>query len=57
VRLGGQLVHPGIVHANLASAFNTLPTPLLALMAFLLAFLVALAGGAVRNRVRARRPD
>ena len=54
VRVGAQLVHPGVVHANIASAFSTLPTPLLALIAFLLAFSLALAGGALRNRIRAR---
>ncbi|HEY4428423.1 MAG TPA: hypothetical protein VGN08_09495 [Solirubrobacteraceae bacterium] len=54
VRVGAQLVHPGVVHANIASAFSTLPTPLLALIAFLLAFLLAVAGGALRNRIRAR---
>jgi hypothetical protein len=57
VRLGGQLIHPGVVRASLSSAFNALPTPLLALVAFLLAFLLAVAGGAARNRIRARRPD
>jgi hypothetical protein len=57
VRVGAQLVHPGVVHANVASAFSTLPTPLLALIAFLVAFLAAVAGGALRNRIRARRSD
>jgi len=55
VRVGAQVIHPGVVHANVASAFSTLPTPLLALIAFLLAFLLAVAGGALRNRIRARR--
>jgi hypothetical protein len=57
VRVGAQLIHPGVVHANVASAFSTLPTPLLALMAFLLAFVLAVGGGALRNRIRARRSD
>jgi hypothetical protein len=57
VRLDGQVIHPGVVHASIASALSSLPTPLLAILAFLLAGLLAVAGGAVRNRVRAGRSD
>ena len=57
IRVGGQLIHPGVVHANIASALSSLPTPLLALTAFLLACLTAVGGGALRNRIRARRSD
>jgi hypothetical protein len=57
VKVGAQLIHPGVVHANVASALSTLPTPLLALIAFLLASALAFAGGALRNRIRARRSD
>jgi hypothetical protein len=57
VRVGSQLIHPGVVHANIASAISSLPTPLLATIAFLLACLIAFAGSVLRNRVRARRPD
>jgi hypothetical protein len=57
VKVGGQLIHPGVVHANIASALSSLPTPLLALTAFLLACLTAVGGGALRNRIRARRSD
>ncbi|MCW2970941.1 MAG: hypothetical protein JWO23_2068 [Solirubrobacterales bacterium] len=57
VRVGAQLIHPGVVHANVASALSTLPTPLLALIAFLLASVLAVAGSALRNRIRARRSD
>jgi hypothetical protein len=57
IRLGNSLVHPGVVHANIASAFSSLPTPLLVMVIFLLACLVLVAGGAVRNRIRARRID
>jgi hypothetical protein len=57
VKVGAQLIHPGVVHANIASALSALPTPLLALIAFLLASVLAVAGSAVRNRIRARRPD
>jgi hypothetical protein len=57
VSVGGTLVHPGVVRANVSSAFSTLPTPLLATVAFLLAWLLVVAGGTLRNRVRARRSD
>jgi hypothetical protein len=57
VKVGGQVVSPGVVHANIASAFSSLPTPLLALIAFLLACLIGWGGGALRNRVRAGRSD
>ena len=52
LQLGGQVVHPGVVHVDIASAFSSLPTPLLAVLLFLLACAVALAGGVLRNRVR-----
>jgi len=55
LRVGGQIVHPGVVHANIASAVSTLPTPLLATLAFLLACALAQAAGKVREGVRARR--
>ena len=51
-QLGGQVVHPGVVHVDIASAFSSLPTPLLVVLLFLLACAVALAGGVLRNRVR-----
>ncbi len=56
IRLGGQLVEPGVVHANIASAFSSLPTPLLATLAFLILCLLLILAGVLRNRVRARRP-
>ena len=55
VKIGGGTVHPGVVHANIASAFSALPTPLIALLAFLIACLLAFVGGVVRERIRARR--
>jgi hypothetical protein len=55
VQVGGRMVSPGVVNANVASALSTLPDPLLALLAFLLACALVLAGGAIRNRVRSRR--
>lgn len=55
VQVGGQVVSPGVVNANIASALSSLPDPLLALLAFLLACALLLAGGAIRNRVRSHR--
>jgi hypothetical protein len=57
VPVDGGVIHPGVVHADIASALSSLPTPLLATLAFLLACLLAVAGGALRNRVRARRSN
>jgi hypothetical protein len=53
--VGGQLVKPGVVHTNVASAFSSLPDPLLAMLAFLLACAFALGGRALRNGIRAHR--
>lgn len=55
LQLGGQLVRPGVVHASIASVLSSLPTPLLATLAFLLACALALAANSIRDRVRARR--
>jgi hypothetical protein len=52
VQLGGQ----GVVHTNISSALSSLPMPLLAAVVFVLACLLTLAGGALRNRVRSRQP-
>jgi hypothetical protein len=56
VAVGGRLIRPGVVHVSIASALSSLPDPLLATVAFVLACLLAVFAGAVRNRVRARRP-
>ena len=55
VSLGGQVIHPGVVHVDVASALSSLPRAVLATLAFLLACLLLIVGGAIRNRVRARR--
>ncbi len=55
VKLGNQVIQPGVVHTNLASAVSSLPTPLLATVLFLLAGLLLIVGGAIRNRVRTPR--
>jgi hypothetical protein len=57
VNLGGEEIHPGVVHANVASAFSTLPTPLLVLIAFLLACLLAFGGRFLHHRIRDGRAD
>jgi hypothetical protein len=56
VRIDGQTVDPGVVHANIASAVSSLPTPLLALLALLGACALAILARAIRDRVRAGRP-
>jgi hypothetical protein len=53
--IGNEVIYPGVVHASVASALSSLPNSLLALLAFLLACALVLAGRAVRNRVHARR--
>lgn len=57
LQVGNQVIHPGVVHVDIASALSALPTPLLAILAFLLACALALAGETIRNRVRAHRPS
>jgi hypothetical protein len=55
VQVGGEPVRPGIVHADIASAVNTLPHSLFAVLAFMVAGALVLAIGEVRKRVRSRR--
>jgi len=55
IKVGAHVIDPGVVHVGIASALSSLPTPLLATLAFLLACALAFAGGALRNRARARR--
>jgi hypothetical protein len=55
VKVGGEVIHPGVVHVDIASAVGSLPTPLLALLAFLLACAVLILGRTVRARARGRR--
>jgi len=58
VSLGeGLVVHPGVVHANIASALSTLPTPLLTVLALMLAGLLGLGGFLLRRRTRGGRAD
>ncbi len=58
VALGdGQIVHPGVVHADIGSALSTLPTPLLIALGFLLACLLVIGGETLRRRIRERRSN
>ncbi len=58
LRVGSETIHPGVVPVNIASALSSLPTPLLATVAFLLVCLLLAVASAIRNRVRnVRRPD
>ena len=55
VPVGGEVVSPGVVHANVASEFSTLPAPLLAVLALMLACLFVVVYGFARRQIRARR--
>lgn len=55
LQVGNQTIHPGVVHADIASALSSLPTPLLATVVFLVICLLAAAGAGIRNRVRTYR--
>jgi hypothetical protein len=56
-KVGKDLVSPGVVHASVSSALSSLPDPLLAMLAFLLACAVALGGRAILKGFRAYRAD
>jgi len=55
LRVGNQVIRPGVIHANIASALSSRPASLLATLAFMLACVLLLAGRAIRNRVHAHR--
>jgi hypothetical protein len=57
VAVGGRPVAPGVVHANVASAFSALPAPLLAALALLLTCLALIGARPLRDRFRGGRPD
>ena len=57
VRVGGAVIRPGVVPVSISSAISSLPTPLLVLVALLIAFIAVIAAGGLRDRVRARRSD
>jgi hypothetical protein len=54
VQVGNQVINPGVVHASIASAVSSLPTPLLAVLAFLLTCVLLVSGWALRRYVSAR---
>jgi hypothetical protein len=54
VPLGGEAVAPGVVHADIASVASTLPTPVLALLAFLAACGLLGGGRAIGKRLHGR---
>jgi hypothetical protein len=54
VQLDGHTIAPGVVHTDISSAFSSLPTPLLAMLAVLMIGLLAMAAGALRSRLRSR---
>jgi hypothetical protein len=55
IQVGNEPIQPGVVHADISSAVNTLPHSLIAVLAFLVAGAVLVAVGEVGKRVRARR--
>lgn len=55
VRVGSEPIRPGVVHASITSAVNTLPHSLFAVLALMFAGAIALTIGEVRKRVRSRR--
>jgi hypothetical protein len=52
LRVGSQIIRPGVVPVDIASALSSLPNPLLVVLTFLLACALTLAGRALLNRVR-----
>lgn len=57
VKVGGNVIHPGVVHVDIASALTDLPTPLLMLLAFLLACALLLVGRLILIRIRGRHRE
>jgi hypothetical protein len=57
LHVGDQVIRPGVVHADIASAFSSLPNPLLAILIFLFACALTLVGGVIRDRVRNRHSN
>jgi len=55
VPIGGVPIHPGVVHADIASAVNKLPHSLFAVLALLVACALVLLGREASKRVHARR--
>ncbi len=56
VSVGGEPIHPGVVHVDIASALSALPTPLLSLLVLLAACALWLLGRTVYARARHGQP-
>jgi hypothetical protein len=54
---GKDVITPGVVHANIASAVSSLPSPLVATIAFAIALGLVIALASLRNRVRTKHPS
>jgi hypothetical protein len=52
LRIAGSNVQPGVINANVSSAFSSLPASLLAVLAFLLACAAALGGRSIQKAIR-----
>ena len=58
VKVGDQVLRPGVVHANIASAISALPSPLIAVLLLLLVCGCTVGAREIRERVlRARSHD
>lgn len=55
LRIGGENVQPGVINANVSSAFSSLPASLLAVLAFLLACAAALSARSIEKAIRDHR--
>jgi hypothetical protein len=55
LRIGGASVQPGVIDANVSSAFSSLPASLLAVLAFLLACAAALSGRSIQKAISDHR--
>jgi hypothetical protein len=55
--VGGGSVSPGVVHPDLASAASDLPTPVLAVIAAVIAGIALLAGREINTRMQRSRRD
>jgi hypothetical protein len=55
VQVGSQIIRPGVVHANIASAISALPTPLIVVLSLMLVCGCAVGGRELRNRVLSAR--
>jgi hypothetical protein len=53
--IGGTKVQPGVIDANVSSAFSSLPASLLAVLAFLLACAAALSAKSIQKAIREHR--